>query len=81
MTPTEYEFTLPRGFVDDQGNRISLILQHNIKDQEEKRGNSVKMTLINALNEAQACYESRQRKEEASSQAKQPIDWGQLIPR
>jgi len=32
-------------FVDEQKNhRISLILQHNSKDEEEKMGNSVKLT-------------------------------------
>ncbi len=68
-------------FVDDQGNHIILILQHNIKDEEEKRGNSVKLTLFNALEEAKTCYKSQQTKASPSSTPQGPVDWDKLIPR
>jgi hypothetical protein len=34
-------------FTDRDGNDISFILQHNTRDEEEKQGNAVKMTLWN----------------------------------
>jgi hypothetical protein len=36
-------------FVDQQNHRISLILQHNALDEEEKKGNSVKITDITLM--------------------------------
>lgn len=43
-------------FVDDNGNRISLTLQHNSQDRDEKRGNAVKLTMINLIEEDRRCY-------------------------
>lgn len=67
-------------FTDDQGNRISMILQHNLKDQEEKHGNSVKLTLYNALEDARACYESGKAEPKVPAKPMDPIDWERLIP-
>jgi hypothetical protein len=44
-------------FVDKQGNNISLIVQHNTRDEEEKMGNSIKLTMTSKLEEYQACHE------------------------
>ena len=68
-------------FSDDQGNRISMTLQHNLKDLEEKRGNSVKLTLFSGLEEAKACYASQRARAEAPSKPMTPVDWDRLIPR
>ncbi|MBW2066512.1 MAG: hypothetical protein JRJ03_16505, partial [Deltaproteobacteria bacterium] len=46
-------------FVDEENNRISLILQHNTKDVEEKIGNSVKITMTNLLEEELNCYKKK----------------------
>lgn len=46
-------------FVDEENNRISLILQHNTKDEEEKIGNSVKMTMTNLMEEELLCYKRK----------------------
>ena len=44
------------GFTDNDGNHISLILQHNTLDQEQKMGNSIKMTVTNWIDDEEACY-------------------------
>jgi len=44
-------------FADKDGNRISIILQHNTRDEEEKQGNSVKMTMWNLMLEEDRCFE------------------------
>ena len=36
-------------FIDKDNNKISLILQHNTRDEEEKMGNSIKLTMTNLL--------------------------------
>jgi len=43
-------------FIDKEGNRISLTLQHNSQDADEKRGNAVKLTMTNLIEEDQRCY-------------------------
>ena len=46
-------------FVDQQNHRISLILQHNSKDEEEKMGNAVKITDTTLIEEDLLCYKNR----------------------
>jgi len=48
-------------FVDKDDNRISLILQHNSQDVEQKMGNAVKLTMSNLLEEDQRCYKLKAR--------------------
>ncbi len=43
-------------FNDKNGHRVSLILQHNLADTNEKIGNAVKLTLTNQLEKEKACY-------------------------
>jgi hypothetical protein len=46
-------------FVDKDGNRISMTLQHNSQDADEKRGNAVKLTMTNLIEEDQRCYKQK----------------------
>jgi len=46
-------------FIDKDGNRISLTLQHNSQDTDEKKGNAVKLTMTNLIEEDQHCYKSK----------------------
>ena len=43
-------------FVDKEGNRISLNLQHNTQDPDQKMGNAIKLTMRNLVEEDQQCY-------------------------
>jgi len=70
-------------FTDKDGNRISLQLQHNTKDVEEKIGNTVKISLPNAIQAEQACFdkEADTSKQGQKSSSGAPPDWDLLIPR
>ena len=46
-------------FIDKDNNNISLTLQHNTMDTEEKLGNSVKLTLSNLFEKDQACHHEK----------------------
>lgn len=46
-------------FLDPKGNDISLILQHNLKDEEEKKGNAVKLTAWNLMQAEFRCFEKK----------------------
>jgi len=62
-------------------NRISLTLQHNSKDEEEKMGNAVKLTITSAVEEEQRCHERRHPEKRLNGHDRQgPLDWNQLIP-
>ncbi len=43
-------------FVDKDSNRISMTLQHNSMDTEEKMGNAIKLTMTSLIEEDQRCY-------------------------
>ena len=47
-------------FVDEQNQRISLNLQHNSMDAEEKKGNAVKITNTTLIEEDGLCYKRKQ---------------------
>jgi hypothetical protein len=47
-------------FIDEQNHHISLILQHNTKDEEEKMGNAVKLTDTTQMEKDIQCYKKKQ---------------------
>jgi hypothetical protein len=74
-------------FTDRGGNRISLTLQHNQRDEDEKIGNAVKLTLVNRFEEEQRCFEQRQadggeglRRRRLEQSPAGPLQWELLIP-
>lgn len=76
-------------FTADDGSRISLTLQHNALDEDEKMGNAVKLTLLNRIEEDQRCWQESGRNQreairrkaaaEAGRAASDP--WELLVPR
>jgi hypothetical protein len=70
-------------FRDKDGNNISLILQHNTR--EEKKGNAVKMTMWNLMLDENRCFEQKHPEISAppNFKFKDPadVDWKPLIPR
>lgn len=75
-------------FLDEQNNNISVILQHNTKDPEQKLGNVVKLTHYNLIEAERQCHEAKPAAGATSGQAAAdsvkpgaPIDWEHLLPR
>jgi len=73
-------------FVDQDNNAISLTLQHNIKDEEEKMGNSVKMTMWNLIEDERRCYRQKRPDAVDGGSSEMPrkagkTDWDVLVPR
>jgi len=68
-------------FIDDEGNDISMILEHNTRDADETMGNSLKLTMWNLMKAEQQCYQEKYPKEtEAEKLPRVPPDWDLLIP-
>ena len=64
-------------FTDDQGRRVNLELQHNLRDDEESIGNMVKLSLPDLMNDERRCFnELHDPEEEVTGEA----DWEDLIP-
>jgi len=70
-------------FTDKDGNRISLHLQHNTRDAEEKIGNAVKLTSRTALEAEWKCHEEKTASKPSRKieKPKSPIDWEFVLPR
>ena len=69
------------------GNNISLILQHNTRDEEEKQGTAVKMTMWNLMLEEERCFEQKHPETSGPPNFKykdndpDSVNWKPLIPR
>ncbi len=73
-------------FTDKEGNRISMILQHNIEDTNRKIGNAVKLSMLNYEEEEILCFDKKEseiRVNDAKQDQKAGADqnWDLLIPR
>ena len=75
-------------FVDHAGNHISMILQHNTMDGEEKMGNALKLTLTDEIGREARCYEKKHPKgtqarerRRMRKKGKASPDWDAFIPR
>ena len=73
-------------FKDADNNKITLILQHNTRDEEEKMGNSIKLTMTNLLESEQECFNNKMAAEPANAKAPKPLEleqtgWDLFVPR
>ena len=72
-------------FTDKDGNSISIILQHNTRDEEEKQGTAVKMTMWNLMLEEDRCFENKHPEASGTPSFtfsdQEMVDWKPLIPR
>lgn len=75
-------------FTDADGTRVSLTLQHNHQDEDEKMGNAVKLTLYNRLEDDARCFkENRLERRAALRQRAAPSgkaatpDWDLFVPK
>ena len=75
-------------FVNEQNHNISLILQHNTKDEQEKKGNSVKLTNTTLMEKDLLCYKNKQldyrerlRQREWKAVKPETSGWELFLPR
>ena len=75
-------------FTNQQNQKISLILQHNTKDEQEKKGNSVKLTNSTLIETDLLCYKRKQlnyrerlRQREWKAVTTKDSGWELFIPR
>ena len=70
-------------FQDKDGHRVSLTLQHNLSDTNEKIGNAVKLVLMDQLAKEKTCYTDkypRKMKPKKITELKGKAMWDMYIP-
>jgi hypothetical protein len=68
-------------FSDDDGRRVTLVLQHNLKDTDESIGNTVKLSLPDELAAERKCFNEIGYQEQENSRKEESIrDWQTLLP-
>jgi hypothetical protein len=68
-------------FSDDDGRRVTLVLQHNLKDTDESIGNTVKLSLPDELAAERKCFnEIGFRKQDDNKTNESKRDWKTLLP-
>ena len=70
-------------FVDDQKNRISMILEYNKRDEDETVGNTIKLTMWNLIEEERNCEKVKfpAPGDKPSKTENEPPNWDLLVPR
>ena len=74
--------------VDKDGNRISMTLQHNSMDTEEKMGNAIKLTMTSLIEKDRRCYkvkalDKREKLRQSEWETMKPDSsgWSLFVPR
>ena len=71
-------------FIGENGQRTTLVLQHNLKDSDESIGNMVKLSLPDLMDDERICFNERHSSESAASTSQsgsgKKLDWQELIP-
>ena len=73
-------------FMDEQGRKVSLLLQHNLRNTNESIGNVVKLSYPELIEEERQCFNDlcQEKKDsldqEQRDKMKEP-DWQYMIPR
>ncbi len=72
-------------FMDENGNRVTMKLQHNAKDSDESLGNMIKLAYPDKIAEERNCFtemcdQSRAQIDQLRKEELKKTDWSYLIP-
>ena len=67
-------------FTNDQGQRVTLVLQHNLNDTDESMGNMLKLRLPDLMNAERICFNNTNPQKSAGDESESETDWAKLIP-
>lgn len=69
-------------FTNKDGQRVTLELQHNLKDSDESIGNMLKLSLPELMNEERLCFnEAHPEDQEKEKTTDSEPDWDVLVPK
>ena len=67
----------------EKNSQVDIYLQHNLSDKEEKIGNSIKMTMVNLVNDEIDCFNEKNpefRRKTTKMSASDKVDMADMIP-
>ena len=67
-------------FTNDQGQRVTLVLQHNLNDSDESMGNMLKLRLPDLMNAERICFNNSNPQNSNRDAPESETDWAKLIP-
>ena len=67
-------------FTNDQGQRVTLVLQHNLKDSDDSVGNMLKLSLPDLMDAERICFNKAHSQDSDSAAPESETDWAKLIP-
>lgn len=67
-------------FTNDQDHRVTLVLQHNLKDSDESVGNMLKLSLPDLMNAERDCFNKANFEDSNNDAPESETDWTKLIP-
>ena len=70
--------------LEDEQNQVDLYLQHNLSNKEEKFGNSLKLTMLNLMEDELSCFAAKNpnyRQSSSQNTDSEPVEWDNLIPK
>lgn len=68
-------------FVNKDNHRVSLTLQHNLKDSDESIGNTVKLSLPDQITAERECFNNIHSKNSSKRTQSAESNWEEYIPR
>ncbi|MCG6930850.1 MAG: hypothetical protein LJE64_09885 [Desulfofustis sp.] len=68
-------------FIDSEGHKVSLALQHNLKDLDESIGNMVKLSLPELMDAERICFNKTVPDDDGKQEQGGDLDWTLLVPR
>jgi len=75
-------------FMDKDNNKISLLLQYNARDDDEKKGNAIKLTMTSLLESDQECHRKKESMNQTGGNASESHElvleqtgWDLFVPR
>lgn len=75
-------------FRDTEGRRITLLVQHNQVDTDERIGNTLKLTWVDAVEQERSCYERKhpegnrpKHAKKVAATAMNASEWDVLMPK
>ena len=67
-------------FTNDQGQRVTLVLQHNLRNSDESMGNMLKLRLPDLMNAERICFNKTHPQNSDNDDQESETDWTKLIP-
>lgn len=68
-------------FTNQEGQRVTLVLQHNLKNSDESVGNMMKLSMPDRLLAERECFNKASPQQQADTNKNIQLDWNLFLPK